>query len=524
MAAPKVVAPPNIPEIKTGTDIGRMVDESIVAISDDRCIYKRGGKLVKVVTIPDGPDGVETRAKIGRASGSHVIREASHATIRERLATMARWIKWNASSKSYVGTLPPEMVVSALIDRGEWGGIRTLVSIATSPRLKPDGTILQTPGYDPSTGILYWPNEPYIDVLDEPTLDDAKGAIEALKEVVCDFPFQKPEHLSAWLAFLLTIFARPAIDGPVPLFAVDATTRGSGKSQLVDAACAIAVGRDAARTSLPQEDDEMRKRITSLVLEGDPIVLLDNITQPIVLPSLDGLITSTEWKDRELGRNATVTAPHRGVWCATGNNLILGGDLPRRTLHIRMESPLENPEDRTDFRHHPLLPWIKSQRRRLVASALTVLRAWTFAGSPRVTRTLESFTSWGNIIPQALVWAGEVSPLLARAELSQHVDEDKQILRVLHDGLARLQSDRWLTVRDILSALYPDRHPGEPTPPDGFDDLRDAIEEATRTASGRTPEAKRVGKLLLKWRGRVVGERRIVNGEPRKHVATWRVA
>jgi hypothetical protein len=518
----RVVPPDPRPHIPVGVDLERMTDQAIAALSTDERTYHRAGSLVGIVTIPEGPARLVRGVK--RAPGSMTIRSLESGTVRERMSSVARWTRYDGRKDDHVGTLPPEACVSAVMGRGEWGGVRTLVSVATAPQLRPDGTILQTPGYDAQTGILYWPGDNHFPtVAEHPTIDDARGALEALREVVCDFPFARPEHQSAWLAGLLTMLARPAIDGPVPLFAVDATTAGTGKSRLVDAAARIAYGHDIARTSAPDEDEEMRKRITSIVLEGDPSVCVDNVRRAVDLPSLEAALTSMSWKDRLLGANRNVMAPHRTVWWLTANNVELRGDLGRRTLHVRLESQLEKPEERpeSDFRHAHLLRWVEDERRRLVACALTLLRAFVVAGSPASGITpWGSFEAWSCLVPAALVWAGAESPMLSRATQDESVDEGRRILAVLHDGIARLSMTP-ITVRDMLSALYPPSGPGEPPPDSTFADLRDVLEGSTRTLSGRTPDALRVGKLLQKSRGRVLAGRKLVNGEQRRHVATW---
>jgi putative DNA primase/helicase len=499
MAAPLRITPPStLKDIVLGTDLERVTNEAIEAISKDQRVFQRGGSLVGVVTIPEGP--AKPKEAISRSPGSPVIRPLQFATVRERLAANANWLKLDGRTKQHKQTIPPEYATSGVMARGEWGGVRTLVSVVTSPSMRPDGTVLQDPGYDVPTATLYWPRETYVQVIDNPGIDDARGAVAALREVVCDFPFARPEHESAWIAGLLTMLARPAIDGCVPLFAVDATTRGTGKSRLVDAATRIATGSDAARTAFTDDDTEMRKRITALVLEGDPAILLDNIPsgKPIALASLDNVITTRTWKDRLLGASTNVGGPAQGVWWATGNNLIFGADLSRRAIHIRLRSPLENPEERVDFKHPELLKWLEQSRRKLVACALTILRAYVVAGRPKMGCSIwGSFEEWSSLVPPALVWAGMPDPLLARATREGALDEDRSDLLVLLEYLARFP--RPLTVREILESMYGNG-------PDKLyaDDARDVIEGATRAKPGQTPDARRVGKLLQKHRERVV--------------------
>lgn len=520
----RAVAEPETPEIQIGVDLERMVDGAIEALAGDARVYQRGGQLVGVV------DAGAMSAGISRGENAPIIRSLGYPTIRERLSSCVRWAKFDGKTKSRKPSLPPVDVVAAVSARGEWKGIRPLISVATSPCLRPDGTVLQRAGYDAATAILYRPSDTFPAVSESPTLEDARGALASLREVVCDFPFASPAHESAWIAGILTMLARPAIDGPVPLFAVDATTRGTGKSRLVDAAVRLVHGQAAARTSMPDDDNEMRKRITTLLSEGDPAILIDNVSSSFELPSLDAVLTSEVWKDRVLGSTQAVTLPVRAVWWITGNNLVLSGDLSRRTIHIRLESPLENPEERTGFQHPELLAWVSGNRKRLVAAGLTLLRAFYVAGAPSNGALWGSFEAWSRVVPSALAWCGATDPILARATQNSALDDEKRFLVLLIEGLNRLCPVPFpgapvtpLSARAILTALYPERDPHDgPREPDGFDDLRDAIEQETRCMPGRTPEARRFGKWLSRSRGRVVNGWCVQRVEGANHTACWR--
>ena len=66
--------------------------------------------------------------------------------------------------------------------------------------IKGDGTILDAPGWDETTELLYEPNALFPPIPAEPTREDAKDAAEQLLELVCDFPFTNECHRAAWLA------------------------------------------------------------------------------------------------------------------------------------------------------------------------------------------------------------------------------------------------------------------------------------------------------------------------------------
>ncbi len=125
----------------------------------------------------------------------------------------------------------------------------------------------------------------------------------------------------------------------------------------------------------------MRKVITAIAIAATPSILFDNLDIQLGGAALDAAITSSVWSDRLLGQSRmTGDLPMRTVWSTTGNNMAFGSDTGRRVLPIRLQSPLETPEDRSGFVHPDLLGWVESQRPSLAVAALTVLRAYFVAG------------------------------------------------------------------------------------------------------------------------------------------------
>ena len=149
---------------------------------------------------------------------------------------------------------------------------------------------------------------------------------------------------------LLTPLARFAIPGPCPLFLIDANAPGTGKSKLTDIVAILSTGRAMPRTTYPDNDEEMRKRISSIAIAGDRLMLLDNIASSFGGSSLDAALTGTTWRDRILGRSEmTAELPLFTIWFATGNNVALKGDAIRRVVSCRLETREERPEERRDF-------------------------------------------------------------------------------------------------------------------------------------------------------------------------------
>jgi putative DNA primase/helicase len=284
--------------------------------------------------------------------------------------------------------------------------------VIVAPTLRPDGSILQQRGYDEATATVYEPNADYPQVDSAPTREQCLRHIGALREVVQDFPFAAEQHLSAWLAGVLTCVGRHAITGPCPMFVVDANAGATGKTKLVHVATRLAYGSEVPCLSKSTDENEFRKQITSVLMDGDYAVLLDNVTGPFHSQSMAGMLTATTWSDRKVGSNVMVKVPSRAVWWATGNNMQLGADIARRSLVIRLDAKVENPEER--FHHADLLTWVVRERARLVVAAVSILRGYIAADRPGHRPAWGTYDSWAALIPGAIRWLGLADPLTAR--------------------------------------------------------------------------------------------------------------
>jgi hypothetical protein len=115
-------------------------------IAADTPFYVRGEQLVRPVT-DDLPASHGRRTKVARLS------DVGEAVMIDRLSRSALWTKWDARAKKYVPADPtPKVAATVLARDGEWR-FRKLTGVITTPTLRPDGTILSEPGYDPATQL-----------------------------------------------------------------------------------------------------------------------------------------------------------------------------------------------------------------------------------------------------------------------------------------------------------------------------------------------------------------------------------
>jgi hypothetical protein len=500
-------APDPRPVVTVGPDMHRVVDEAIALWAPaDNEVFVRAGALVTVVSEGGRASLAARTPRVHSLPGPGVANRLSrHVRFveRQRKEDEDGKVRWVLRAVK-----PPGRVTNELVARGEWPGVRDLVGVTETPTLRPDGSVCQSPGYDPETGYLYTPSEDFPCVPEAPTQAEARAALKLLLEPFCDFRFVSPSDACVPAAAVLTMLARPAIRGAVPGFALDAATRGTGKSILADAIAMIATGRGASRATFPEEDVELEKVLSSYALAGARLILLDNVTRRFGGGPLDKVLTARDDVDlRILGRTEMARVAWNAVVMCSGNNLTFGEDTLRRVVRCRQESDLEAPELRTGFRFDPLVDYLAGARRQLVTAGLTVLRAWRIKNMAPMTGPWGSFEAWAALVPPAIVFAGGANVLEARPPPETAGDDVLGALSVILECLPRLSVEP-LSARRIVDALYPP--PREDEPPDGHNGLRDAFEALGATGRGKAmPTPTSVTRILNKYVGRVLGSKRL---------------
>lgn len=516
-----------LPEVKITAALADAIDEAEEAMRSDKDVYARDHKLVRLIR----------PIRAGEMSSLHPV---ELPTLRERLTNVAEFKKFDGRSKEYVRCLPSDSLVSGLLARGAWPRLRTLVGIVEAPFMRPDGTVCQTPGFDPTTGYEFVPAPgcKFDPIPERPTQEDARQAYAYVAhELYGDFMFPEA-HRSIPIAAILTLLARPAIDGSTPVFLFDGNVPGVGKSLVTDVIATLLIGHPMPRMNYPTAEEETEKVLAGYAVAGVPFMCFDNIASAFGGSALDRVTTAKDTVQlRVLGLTKIQTLTWYAVIFGTGNNIELQGDMAPRVLIARQESNMEDPRTRTGFRHPDLLAWALTNRHRLVSSLLTILRAYVVANRPNPA-LWGSFESWSSLIPGALVYAGAPDPLGGRIKEPAAASEDhRQIVAIMNlwprlvGRASEIELEAWKRDQDrAASDLF-----GEPRPTprwgimaseaisllydsgattSQFTPLREAIETlcCPKRASGEvrpTPTALS-GKLRI-FKKRVVGGRRFMS-------------
>jgi hypothetical protein len=444
-----------------------------------------------------------------------LIEQVTESQLRHRMARSAYYLK--ETRNGWQHTPPPMDIVKDVGANGHWR-FPALVGIVEVPVIRPDGTVLDVAGYDAQTKLIYYPT-PGLRVpkiAEAPSKDDVDWALSTVDELIADFQFGNGSSRTHAVGALLTPLIRPLISGPTPMGLIDAPMKGTGKGLLADCFSIVPTGRSAALMTAPDTEDEWRKRITAALLEGATVITIDNLEGKLESSSLAAALTSVTWKDRILGRSETATLPQRATWFATGNNIRLGGDMPRRCYLIRLDAKVARPWLRSGWRHADLSHWASEHRGELIAALLTLVRHWYADGCPDyVSPRLGSFESWSRVTGNVLSHAGLRGFLANCDDLYQNNDADGGQWEAFFEAWASAFDDRPVTVADVMRELCTNPR------------LREAIPDWLADDYTRDPGKfrKHLGEALARQRDAQYGPWRLERcGENRRKVALWRVA
>jgi putative DNA primase/helicase len=355
----------------------------------------------------------------------------------------------------------------------------------------------------------------YVPIPETPTLEDAQSAAGLLLDLVDEFPFEGPSDSAAWLAYLLTLISRPAIQGATPVWAFNANQAGSGKTLLADLAHRIAFGRTVPIKTVDPETPggkaEMRNEITACVVEGLPAVLWDNVRGRIASPQFEAAVTALTWSARLYHSNSeNITEPMRIVFAVTGNNLEIGGDSSRRWIACELLSADERPENR-QFKRSRIREYVDENRHKYVAAALTILRyRWSVGTMDRgslqeILPPIGSFEGWSAIVRDAVYLATDLDPWSTNEKV-RAFDADADTLDLIHETL---RGQGWTSAEIVDQATS-----------DGggyMSQMLDAI------GCGANPTAQKVGKRLKPFLRRPRNGWRLIENKGSKGLSRWSV-
>jgi len=500
--APGIPVDPKLPQIWSGATL---LDEELDAaqaglVGAGVDVFQRGESLVRVAHI-QSHETKEMGGAIRRAVGSTVIRRVKNGWMVEKLSRVINWMKMGKHGAVRESSAPGHIAMYILERVGHWGEIRVLRGVVHTPMMRRDGSILQTNGYDADTSyILDTLGVEFPLVGEAPTKEQAEAAIAKIEQLFSLYPFTTNDERAVPTAAVLTVVSRATV-AAVPMFVIDAADAAYGKTKIVEAVSMIALGHIAATMTQGRTEEETEKRISSMLMTGDSIIVMDNASLPITGDFLCQMVTGPLIGARILGRSEVMKLPNNVTSFATGINVVVAHDMSRRVVRAYIDGGVANPETRS-FPFDPVQV-ARERRVELVVAALTVLRAYVHAGRPcdKELPVFASFEDW-NLVRGALKWLGRGDPYYTHVEVRKRDPRRNELLEILR-AWSKCFGCGPMTLAQVK--LYCEESPSVP------DQNRAILYEALCALTPRGDfNARSIGGNLRKHLNRVVGSPGVV--------------
>lgn len=338
---------------------------------------------------------------------------------------------------------PPELIRHLLANPEPPVPLPWIERVVPVPIFASSGELLTTPGYHPASRTYYAPPALLAElrpVSPRPTSDEVNAAVRVFDEHVgCNFPFADDAGASRAHALALALqgFVMEVVDAIAPLYDIEAAQRRTGKGLLAECCLMPAFGPALAskRTAMPTADAEMQKVLTAQFREGGLLMAFDNVKGTVDFPAFEAALTTEHFEGRILGTSSLVSAKNRLTWLMISNNPDMSGDLAGRAIRIRLISPVEYPEDRTDFTH--LQPaHTRDQLPELIWALQTLVQNWFVVGCPDpaiAVPGLGSYARWrqvlGGILEAAHIPGFLANRQVLRQQASRGEDQWRQFIQ-----------------------------------------------------------------------------------------------
>jgi hypothetical protein len=422
--------------------------EQLLAASRGHKLYARGSQLVRVV---EEQRDFKVEAPFRRPKGNTYLATADATCLEFILSKTGCVFAWDGEKKEYYATDPRKKwcdhIVARMASAPDLVPWNWLNSITNIPLLLADGSLIEEPGYHAATGVWFDPQEyKFPKIPKQPSQQEARAALNRFDAVFGEFSFAT-EKDQAWnaspsyaavLATILSVLLRHLVP-TVPLLAITAPEPGSGKTKIAEAIGRATTGCLLSRISY-DKTEEFNKQLPIPLAAADRIVLIDNVDRKMVNSARLSMALSTEAaiKWRILGETREQTILNRSVFIATGNHLIISGDLPRRSLLCRLTPDSAAPEAR-EFNFDPVTR-AREQFPNLAMAGLTAARYYLQKNCPapdykKVPNESGSFTHWNRIVRGLLVDLGFGDPLATQQEVRAEnplLENDIELAQALH--------------------------------------------------------------------------------------------
>lgn len=453
-------------------------------------MFLRGDQLVHTAAV--GEEGYKEPEDSRDSDGPYQVRQINHTGLAARITDAYRIVRRKEGGTRTNPVFPKglaEMAISYL-DRAPH--LRTIRGVTHVPMPRKDGSLITQPGFDRESGYLYLPTLDVPYVPDDVTGEPIKWATAFLEYIVGEFRWAGEHDKANFFGMLLTPLMRLLTPPPYKLGIIGAHQPGSGKSLLSSIITTVHGG--VFRSEMPADGEALEKLLLGILLTTTaPVVLFDNLSGTVRSSHLAGLLTSADYSSRILGASVNASVPNNRLWLGNGNNVSLGGDLPRRTLWSVIDPGVPDPQ-LSKFKLN--IPEFLSARRGDVLRALLIwIQHWSQLGGKVVPVAGDSYSVWINTTREILSAAGVSGSFDHRESVRQvaGVDDDgwSEFLRFVH----ALTQGQPFTVKQLLAACEQDFTNSNPL----HDALIEVLPDELSKRLGGARKLAVISKSLGRW-------------------------
>jgi putative DNA primase/helicase len=469
------------------------------ALIEAKCpVFVRGNCLVEPHWRWEKADG--DRKVLALSLMPYDVLRLSDVVARDAGASFLKFDNRRRKDDKWFPIDPPGDVIETLLGRGFWD-FATIVGVISTPTMRPDGSLLTAPGYDPATRLWYKSatDVELPPVPEEPSRDDAEKALKLLTDLLAGFPFVGDVDKAVAVAAILTVVLRGAF-ATAPLILFNKPEPGTGATYLKNVIASIGTGQPAIPLLTTGDNKELTNELSAAAIEAKPILDLNNLKFDLDNAMLSQMVTEGIIEIRPFHHNdKTIKCDCRAMTVlANGNNVRVVGELVRRTITGRLDARTERPELRR-FGFDPV-EWVSQDRGRYLAAVFTIARAYIAAGSPpqKDATAVAGFEGWSGKVQQPLVWLGCADPRKSQ-DSARDMDPDRASLRQRIGALVGAFGANEFTAADIAQVATEgnDRIPPQPN-----------LREAYNNRDGKI-SAKSVGWQMKRDIDRVVDNRKV---------------
>jgi putative DNA primase/helicase len=463
----------------------RLIQQALI---DCGCpVYARAGELVQPIFKED-KDQQTVTAKFVRYNISRLSDVVAHHAV--------QFQRFDKKENRWRDTDPPQKHMQMIIEAGHGKVYDTEVGgILTAPTMRPNGSMIIDPGYDPQTKLWYMPPSQLKLPPIGTTCAEAEQALKDLKFLIEECALVSEVDRAVALAAILTVVLRGAFT-VAPMFFFHKPWSSSGGTYLSQIVANIALGKDAVGLSVSNDANEFKKELEAAAREAQSILFLNNLTRDLESSQLAQMTSEGGIGVRPFCQNDQI------IFCdcramtvlVNGNNVVVRGELVRRTLTARIDTGLEDPESKL-YTRDPINEFIRADRSKYLAAALTIANAYRNSKKRVKGKVINGFPGWVRTVQEPLLWLGEADPVLSQEEAKVR-DPERGALREQVDALVKhFANDPNFEATDVYNKAIANGGAG-PANPELF---------AAFTPDKGAITCRSVGIKLAKTEGRRVG-------------------